>query len=133
MKLLGADVRFLDRQEDRDNFGAPVRGSVAGAPLINAARGLVQRLSVLQGAGLRRRMASTVLHTYAQGCCKANLEEDRWLDDLEEALQQGLAQVAGSSLDEGQQAVASLRLLAGGLAFGDIRSKSEAAFLGSWA
>ena len=136
LKLLDADVRFLDRQDDWDDFGAPVQGSMAGTPLVDATNGLVQRLSVLQDAGLRRRMAYTVLRTYAQGCCnhllQANMEEGRWLDDLEGTLQQGLAQVAGSSLRAGQQALASLRRVDGGLAFGDVRSKSEAAFLGSW-
>jgi hypothetical protein len=40
--------------------------------------------------------------------------------------------VAGSRLEEYQRALASLRLSEGGLAFGGLRWRSEAAFLGSW-
>ena len=42
LRLLGADVRFLDRHDDRDVFGAPVWGSVAGGPLVESAKKLVK-------------------------------------------------------------------------------------------
>jgi len=136
LRLLGADVRFLDRHDDRDVFGAPVWGSVAGGPLVESAKKLVKQLSAMQDAGLRGKTAYTVLHTYAQGCCnhllRANYEEGGWVEDLEEVLQEGLARVTGSPLDAGQRALASLRLKDGGIAFGGFRGRSAPAFLGSW-
>ena len=109
---------------------------MAAGPLVEAAKVFVERLAAMQDAGLRCKTAYVVLHTYAQGCCnhllRANLEDGQWLDDLEEVLQQGLARVAGSNLNECQRALASLRLSEGGLAFGGLRWRSEAAFLGSW-
>ena len=131
-------MRFLDRHDDREVVGPPVRGRVAAGPLVEAARGFVERLAAMQDGGLPSKSAHAVLHTYAQGCCnpllQANFEEGGWLDDLddlEEVLQQGLARVAGSSLNEGQRALASLRLSEGGLAFVGLRWRLEAAFLGS--
>ena len=136
LRLLGADVRFLDRRDDREALGAPVRGPVAATPLVEAAAVVVRWLEAMQEAGLSSKTAYTILHTYAQGGCnhllRANYEVDGWLEELEEVLQQGLALVVKSSLDDVRQALASLRLVDGGVAFGGLRSESEAAFLGSW-
>ena len=137
LRVLGADVRFLDRRDDRGVFGAPLRGTVAGTSVASAARALIARLAALQKAGLRAKTAFTVLHTYAQGCCnhllRANYEEGEWLDQLEGELQKGLEQVVGESISDTQRQLASLRLKEGGLAFGGLRLKAETAFLSSWA
>ena len=84
-------------------------------------------------------MARAVLHTYAQGqgCCNhllwAIFEDGEWLDELERQLQKGLEQVVGKSLSDTQRQLPWLRLKEGGLAFGSLRLKAEAAFLSSWA
>jgi len=139
LKLLGADVRFLDRVDDREEFGAPVRGSVNGAALVQSAQGVNRRLGELRQAGLKSKTAYTVLQTFAQSCCnhlqRANFEEGAWLADLEAELLRGLGNLtpAGSDLGDTQRQVASLRLQDGGLAFGGLRERSAAAFLASWA
>ena len=137
LRLLGADVRFLDRQEDRDELGAPIHGSVNGTAVVEAARGLTRRLEELRGAGLRTKTAYTVLHTYAQSCCnhfqRANYEVGSWVDDLESVLHQGLAVLVGEDLDQCRRDLAGLRLKEGGLAFGGLRRRSAPAFLASWA
>ena len=61
-----------------------------------------------------------------------DLEEGGWLGELEEVLQQGLACICGKPLDTSRRELASLRLADGGLAFGGLSWRSEAAFLGSW-
>ena len=65
LRLLGAEVRFLDRHEDREEFGAPVRGEVDGEAVVQAAQRLNGRLRELLKAGLSCKTAYTILHTYA--------------------------------------------------------------------
>ena len=133
--VLEADIRFLGRQKDRDVFGAPVWGSVAGGPLVDAARHFAQRLAALQDAGLRGKTAYTVLHTCFQGCCnhllRANYEEGGWVDDLE-VFQDAMARITRDNLVANQRALAPLPLKDGGLAFRGFRWHASLAFLGSW-
>ena len=143
LRMLGSDVRFLDRREDREEFGSPVHGSVNGQAVLQAAQGLTRRLRELQAAGLTSKSAYAVLHTYAQSCCthlqRANYEQGQWLEELEGELQRGLGQLrsklpgAGGDLSATQRSLASLRLKEGGLAFGGLQDRSAGAFLASWA
>ena len=137
LRLLGSDVRFLDRREDRDEFGSPIHGSVDGDAVVRAARGLTGRLRDLRAAGLTVKAAYTVLHTYAQSCCnhlqRANYEQGPWVEALEGVLQEALGELVGAELGATQRAVASLRLKEGGLAFGGLGGRSAPAFLASWA
>ena len=74
LRMLGSDVRFLDRREDREEFGSPVHGSVNGQAVLQAAQGLTRRLRELQAAGLTSKSAYAVLHTYAQSCLLTSSE-----------------------------------------------------------
>ena len=102
LRLLGSDVRFLDRREDRDEFGSPIHGSVNGEAVVGAARGLTGRLRDLRAAGLSVKAAYTVLHTYGQSCCnhlqRANYEQGPWVEALERVLQDGLGDLVAADL-----------------------------------
>ena len=93
LQLLGADVRLLNGRDDREAFWAPVWGPVAGGALVQSATALGERLSTMQDAGLRRKTAHTVVHTYTRRCCNhlfwANYKEGELVDGLKEVLQLG--------------------------------------------
>ena len=137
LRMLGSDVRFLDRREDREEFGSPVHGSVNGQAVLQAAQGLTRRLRELQAAGLTSKSAYAVLHTYAQSCCthlqRANYEQGHWLEALDGELRLGLGEIGSGDLTAAQRTLASLRLKEGGLAFGGLQDRSAGAFLASWA
>ena len=121
LRLLGSDVRFLDRREDRDNFGSPIHGSVNGEAVIRAARGLTAQLRDLPAAGLGAKAAFTVLQTYAQSCSIISSEpttrRSRGLRRWRGFFRKGW-ELVEADMGATQRAVASLRLKEAGLALG---------------
>jgi len=135
LKLLGASVAWLDR-EDRE-LDSPVHATSDGAKALSNARGLVQRLRVLREAGLSPKAVFLILQTYGLSSLnhlqRANYESGRWVDDFDQVLFEGLEDLLGDALTEGQRSLAGLRFADGGLAYGGARARSSSAFLASWA
>jgi hypothetical protein len=97
----------------------------------------VQRLRVLREAGLSPKAVFLILQTYGLSSLnhlqRANYESGRWVDDFDQVLFEGLEDLLGDALGDGQRALAGLRFADGGLAFGGARARSSSAFLASWA
>jgi len=133
--LLGASVAWLDREERE--LDSPVHATSDGAKALSNVRGLVQRLRVLREAGLSPKAIFLILQTYGLSSLnhlqRANYESGRWVDDFDRVLFEGLEDLLGDALSEGQRSLAGLRFADGGLAFGGARARSASAFLASWA
>jgi len=139
LKVLGGQVSWLDRED----LLTPIHGAVDPGPVLQAARGFVQRLSELHKHGLTTHSAFLVLKTYSQSCIthiqRANYEDRPWVQQLDNLFSTALCNLlpnedgTPASLSPDQLTIAGMTTKAGGLAYGGLATRSAPAFLGSWA
>ena len=135
LEVLGATAPWLDRDGDFSNLG--VHSQANGSQVVQSAREFVTKVASLREAGLTSKAAFVLLRAYSQGhvthLLRANYEHSGWAKQFDDTLVDGLEQLLGDVLDEGQREQCFLRLADGGLGFNSAQQAQEAAYLGSWA